>query len=92
MRSSESDLEDVDSDTVLRQMRVGLSIVVAGGLVPAFCSEDGSLPALAGYTLGFNACGLILVTDRNLYDLRPVTGDFHFVDGVVAENGTIFQV
>ena len=32
---------------------------------------------------------VMLVTGRNLVDLRRVAGDLHFVDGVVAENGAL---
>lgn len=34
---------------------------------------------------------VMLVTGRNLVDLRRVAGDLHFVDGVVAENGALLH-
>jgi hydroxymethylpyrimidine pyrophosphatase-like HAD family hydrolase len=34
---------------------------------------------------------VLLVTGRNLDDLRRVAGDLHFVDSVVAENGAVIQ-
>ena len=34
---------------------------------------------------------ILIVTGRILEDLRRVAGDLHFVDGVVAENGAVFE-
>ena len=34
---------------------------------------------------------VLLVTGRNLGELRRVAGDFHFVDGIIAENGAVIH-